>query len=253
MEIRPSDKNDFTRTFLPRDLLCKHSGWMSDRLPSVRSWPVIDWEEIEEDSHAPICYTDVHNFAKFLHQGKVEFSINPDVLMDKVEFTSAWCLGATLICPQYQNEIISRIRYYDNLVANKMVGCECELGCGKPEGIARLLASEDITTLGNTGFSILDYEKNKLFSYFLDKIIWDSIQGGERWEDVVHHGTCLAVATTKALVKATKMKAPTYPPWSPFNSGKYNVAEEKEPEPVNTLVSSMSGEKSRKRKNGGCC
>jgi hypothetical protein len=72
---------------------------MSNRLPSVKSWPVINWEDIEEESHAPIHNSDIHNFAKFLHQGKVKFSTDSEMLLDKTDFATAWCLGATLVLP----------------------------------------------------------------------------------------------------------------------------------------------------------
>jgi hypothetical protein len=84
--------------------------------------------------------------------------------------------------------------------------------------------------------------------------MWDNNLEGEAWTSVVHRGTCLAIAVAMAQVKAAKQKAPAYPPWSPFNNGKYSVAEEQQPEPANTSGSFASGENLRKRKkNDSCC
>lgn len=241
------DHDDHTMVFVPKDLICTQSGRIRRLVPTARSWPVLEWDMIVDSSERQYLWTEIDKFLQFLY-GRTKKRDSCECGCGDDYIITMWVLGSALECPKYQHLAMEQIFKRDSKE-------EAELKAGNVEMSVILgeIATEHLGALDRIGVKHKlngTFYKNKLLSYIIDKLIWDAMQGGFTWLNVVHEGTCLASMVARACFDAAKKpRPPKFAPWHIFNQHKYllNV----NPVPFKAMENqdgTVMAEKSNKRK-----
>jgi hypothetical protein len=212
------DHEDHSIVFVPKDLICSQSGLFKRLVPTDRSWPIMEWDVIVDNSGCSDLWSEIDNFLQFLYGGtkkrdSCECSCGDD-------YITMWVLGSALECPKYQHLAMEQIFKRDNKEEAQSKSDDVEMSVDFGD-----IASEDLGALDRIGAKHKlngTFYKNKLLSYIIDKLVWDAMHGGFTWLNVVHRGTCLANMVARACFDAAKKpRPPKFAPWHIFNQHKY--------------------------------
>jgi hypothetical protein len=237
---------DHSMVFVPKDLICSQSGRIRRLVATARSWPILEWNVIVDNSESSDLWSEVDKFLQFLYGGtKKRDSCECGCSDDSI---TVWVMGLALECPKYQHVAMEQLFKRDSKE-------EAEL---KSDGLETSeifgnIASEHLGALDGIGAKHKlngTFYKNKLLSYIIDKLVWDAMHGGFTWLNVVHRGTCLANMVARACFDAAKKpRPPKFAPWHIFNQHKYLLNVDHVPfKAMENQESTATGEKSKKRK-----
>lgn len=249
-EEEDSDGEDYcgdfghrSRVFVAKAPICAIAKRVQELAPHDRSWPILEWTTIIGPAKFGYWHR-INAIMKFVYRGELDTG-GPESYFNTTESDIVnWCLGQALKCPKLQNISLKAIMKRDATMeqALKAYGDDkiAILGAIAEDG------ADMMARIGTIHKGDGEFEAHKLMSYMVDRLIWDALNGGYTYLNVVHRGNCTANMVARAHVDAAKKPNPRFAPWHVFNRHRYLMSEEFKAE--NKRVKDADGRQLKKQR-----